>query len=288
MAKTRLKIESPKSKNVAKTADKTVKRRKKSSKKSGKKSNRMKKGTVSFWWILLPVLFCVVTVLGFALSGLFRDSETGASVPRGSYGYAIDISKYQRNINWDSLMVMTDAAGRTVRDIEKAASIHRVKYVMIKATEGETHVDKLFGEHWNKAAEAGYGRGAYHFYRSSKSAGKQAGNFIRTVGTVRHSDLAPILDVETVHRGCSRAQLNEGLKVWLETVERHYMRKPIVYTSDAFLKDWLDEEITDNYPVWIARYSDREPDFDRWIFWQFTDRAAVYGIPSDCDLSVIR
>ena len=76
--------------------------------------------------------------------------------------------------------------------------------------------------------------------------------------------------------------------MWLETVEKHYKRRPIVYTSDSFLKDWLDEEISENYPIWIARYSDREPQFNDWVFWQFTDKAAVFGIPSPCDLSVVR
>lgn len=282
MVKTSSKIERQKNKNVAKSARQAIKRGKKSNKKH--KKNR----TISFWWILSPVLVCICISLVIAVVIRFRDTESGASVPKGSYDYAVDISKYQKDVNWDSLMVVTDAAGRTVRSIEQAASIHRVRYVMIKATEGERHVDRLFGEHWEKSAAAGYGRGAYHFYRSSKSADKQANNFIRTVGPLRHSDLAPILDVESVHRGCSRAQLNAGVKMWLETVEKHYKRRPIVYTSDSFLKDWLDAEIAENYPIWIARYSDREPQFHNWVFWQFTDKAAVFGIPSPCDLSVVR
>ncbi|MDY3893395.1 MAG: GH25 family lysozyme [Candidatus Cryptobacteroides sp.] len=267
---------------MAKSARQAIKRGKKSSKKH--KKNR----TISFWWILSPVLVCIGISLVIAVVIRCRDTERGASVPKGSYDYAVDISKYQKDVNWDSLMVVTDAAGRTVRSIEKAASIHRVRYVMIKATEGERHVDRLFTDHWEKSAAAGYGRGAYHFYRSSKPADRQALNFIRTVGLLRHSDLAPILDVETVHRGCSREQLNAGLKEWLATVEGHYRRKPILYTSDSFLKDWICPEIVENYPVWIARYSDREPEFRDWVFWQFTDGAAVYGIPSLCDLSVVR
>ena len=282
MVKTSSKIERQKNKNVAKSAHQAIKRGKKSNKKH--KKNR----TISFWWILSPVLLCICISLGIAVVMMCRDTERGAAVPKGSYDYAVDISKYQKDVNWDSLMVVTDAAGRTVRSIEKAASIHRVKYVIIKATEGERHVDRLFTDHWEKSAAAGYGRGAYHFYRSSKPADNQANNFIRTVGPLRHSDLAPILDVESVHRGCSREQLNAGLKEWLATVEGHYRRKPILYTSDSFLKDWICPEIVENYPVWIARYSDREPEFRDWVFWQFTDGAGVYGIPSLCDLSVVR
>ncbi|MGN0190870.1 MAG: glycoside hydrolase family 25 protein [Candidatus Cryptobacteroides sp.] len=269
---------------MVKSARNPVKRKQK----SGKKSGRRKERTVSIWWILSPLLLCIGASLGIAALVMFRDAEKGATVPKGNYDYALDISKYQRDVNWDSLMVITDATGRTVQSIEKASSIRRIRYIMIKATEGERHTDRLFKDHWEKSAAAGYGRGAYHFFRSSKSGAVQAENFIRTVGPLRHSDLAPILDVETVHRGCSREQLNSGIGEWLETVERHYRRKPIIYTSDSFLKDWLSPEIVRDYPVWIARYSDEAPVFDAWVFWQFTDRAAVYGIPSPCDLSVIK
>lgn len=243
--------------------------------------------TVSAWWFIVPAL---ILLLAAVLTPLLMRSDScmdGAEVPAGRYDYAVDISKYQKDINWDSLMVMTDTRGKTIKSISKAVSIRRVRYVMIKATEGRRMQDRLFHEHWDKARKAGYGRGAYHFFRSSVSADEQAANFIKTVGNIRHRDLAPILDVETVHRGCSRKELNDGIRTWLRTVENHYRRKPIIYTSDSFIKDWLDADIVRDYPVWVARYGGKEPRHSGWVLWQFTDKAAVYGIPSHCDLSVI-
>lgn len=243
--------------------------------------------TVSAWWFIVPAL---ILLLAAVLTPLLMRSDScmdGAEVPAGRYDYAVDISKYQKDINWDSLMVMTDTRGKTIKSISKAVSIRRVRYVMIKATEGRRMQDRLFHEHWDKARKAGYGRGSYHFFRSSVSADEQAANFIKTVGNIRHRDLAPILDVETVHRGCSRKELNDGIRTWLRTVENHYRRKPIIYTSDSFIKDWLDADIVRDYPVWVARYGGKEPRHSGWVLWQFTDKAAVYGIPSHCDLSVI-
>lgn len=212
-------------------------------------------------------------------------------VPEGHHGYAVDISKYQKDIVWDSLMVLTDAQGHTMRDIKTATAIQRVRYVMVKATEGENHRDALFSDHWKCSAMAGYSRGAYHFFRSSKSPEKQAQNFIRTVGNIRHKDLPPILDVETIHAGCSNAELNRRMLAWLEIVEEHYGRRPIVYTGDAFLRERLSPEIYEHYPVWIARYGSgrglEPPRFRNWMMWQFTDHATVYGIPTPCDLSVV-
>ncbi len=266
---------------------------KKSGKRKGRKKSRRKRTgkVVSVYWfvaaaVLTVAAFVVVPLLVSRCSG-----DTGVQVPEGHYGYAVDISKYQKDIVWDSLMVLTDAHGHTMRSIKSASGIHRVKYVMIKATEGERHHDALFGDHWKRSAEAGYSRGAYHFFRSSKSPEKQAQNFIRTVGNIRHRDLPPILDVETIHAGCSNAELNRRLLVWLGIVEEHYGRRPIIYTGDAFLRERLSPEVYECYPVWIARYGSgrglEPPRFKNWMMWQFTDHATVYGIPSLCDLSVV-
>ncbi len=262
-------------------------------KKGGRKKGKSGKGgkVISAYWF---VAVAVLTVAVFVVVPLFVSrcsGDTGVQVPEGHYGYAVDISKYQKDIVWDSLMVLTDAHGHTMRSIKSASGIHRVKYVMIKATEGENHHDALFVDHWKRSAEAGYSRGAYHFFRSSKSAEKQARNFIRTVGNIRHKDLPPILDVETIHAGCSNAELNRRLLVWLGIVEEHYGRRPIVYTGDAFLRERLSPEIYKRYPIWVARYGSgrglEPPRFRNWMMWQFTDHATVYGIPTLCDLSVV-
>ena len=261
--------------------------------KPGRKASRKKPRPreVSQWWFIgaaavLVVLFVLVPFLVTRCA-----ADEGVRVPEGHYAYAVDISKYQKGINWDSLMVVTTPSGRTTKDIRSAARITRVRYVMIKATEGSSHKDALFNEHWKKSARAGYSRGAYHFFLSSKSPEDQARNFIRTVGNIRHKDLPPILDVETIHKGCTKELLNSRIKTWLETIEKHYGRKPVIYTSDAFLRDNLESSIVEKYPIWIARYEGpfglQEPRFQDWMMWQFTDRASVYGIPAPCDLSVI-
>ncbi len=260
--------------------------------KSRKKRRKKQEGkTVSVYWFAAAALLSFVLLVPVPLIVSRCSGDTGVRVPDGHYAYAVDISKYNRDIVWDSLMVLTDPHGHTIRSIKSASGIHRVKYVMIKATEGERHRDVLFPDHWKRTAEAGYSRGAYHFFRSSKSPEKQAQNFIRTVGNIRHKDLPPILDVETVHSGCSNAELNRRILVWLKAVEGHYGRRPIIYTGDAFLRERLSPEIYEHYPIWIARYDSGRglvpPRFKGWEMWQFTDRATVYGVPSPCDLSVV-
>lgn len=255
----------------------------------GKKRKRRKSKKINLnLWIVVAVITAVAVFI--AMPYLKVKSSTsddkGAKVPTGYYCYGIDISKYQPDVSWHSLKVLTDAQGRTINSPTHAKNIKNISYVFIKATEGTSHKDKYFRKHWRNAGAAGIRRGAYHFFRSSKDAGEQAWHFINTVGKLSEDDLPPVLDIETIHRGCSRKTLNDKALTWLRIVEEHYGRKPIVYSSASFLKDNLSKEILENYPIWVAHYGAARPRCDKWHIWQFADDAVVYGIDGEVDLNV--
>lgn len=279
---------SPAGKKPRTTRKKTVAPKKRPTATKRKKSVRKKKVNVS------PLLaVAVAAALIFLLVILPHRNrpcadETGAQVPGIPFSsFGIDISHNNSGpILWDSLMVLTDIEGRTIKDLQAARHTRPVKFVFIKATEGAAMRDPKFKTLWAEAGEHDIQRGAYHFFRSSKDGAVQARNFIATVGDLRHSDLPPVLDIETIHRGCSHKALNERAIVWLKNVEEHYRRTPIVYTSDNFAKNVLSKEITDNYPIWIAHYKAERPVFQDWEYWQFTDKALVYGIQEPVDLNV--
>lgn len=252
---------------------------------------RKKKVKVPACLAVAAAVLVLAVLIGIPLTRNLRDSsDFGASVPDISFsGIGIDIShNNQGPIVWDSLMVMVDRSGKTVRNIKESRKIYPVKFVFIKATEGISMKDPKFREYWNEAGKRDIQRGAYHFFRSSKDGEAQARNFIATVGELRHVDMPPVLDIETIHRGCSRKTLNERALKWLRTIEKHYGCKPIVYTSDSFASDILAESITAEYPVWIAHYGVDSPDYQGWDYWQFTDCAYVYGLPEPVDLSFKR
>ena len=212
--------------------------------------------------------------------------DKGATVPSGYYCYGIDISRYQTDIEWDKIKVLTDAQGRTTNSVNQAKDIRNISYVFIKATEGNSFKDKHFKRHWRNAGKSGIRRGAYHFFRSSKDAEVQARHFIGTVGELSANDLPPVLDIETIHKGCTYKTLNDKALVWLKTVEKHYGRKPIVYSSASFINDILCKEIKENYPIWVAHYGAASPRCEKWHIWQFADNAIVYGIDGEVDLNV--
>lgn len=233
---------------------------------------------------VILLALCIWTVWPY-LSDKYSP-EKGEPVPKGAYSYGIDISHYQGDIQWDSLMVLTDGSRRTIRSMIAAKDIKPVSFVFIKATEGSSMKDRKFKEHWHQAQKRNIPKGAYHFFRSSKNGKIQARHFIKTVGEISADDLPPVLDIETIHKGCSHKTLNDRALDWLETISEHYGRKPIVYSSASFFEDILSDEIKKNYPVWVAHYKTDRPRSEKWQIWQFTDKAVVYGIEGYTDLNV--
>ena len=252
----------------------------------GKRAPSREKFTLSVWGILAICAGLVVFIsLPYILNGRF--ATKGTTVPPGFDKFCLDVSHHNTDIVWDSLRVAIDPRGHTTKDLVHASRIVPLKWVMIKATEGESMTDECFAQYWSEAGRINVSRGAYHFFRTSKDPKVQAQHYINTV-KLRSTDLPPVLDIETMHRGCSRKMLNDKVLTWLEIVEKHYGRKPIVYTYDSFALVHLSHDITDNYPLWIARYNDEQPRIHNWKLWQFTDKALVIGTTGYVDLSVIK
>lgn len=265
---------------------KPISKRKPAKKKANKKK-RKKQINIGF-----GIVSCIILILAFiiALPHIKDGSseEKGSPIPIGAYSYGIDISHYQTDIQWDSLMVLTDGRRNTILSKTGAKELKPVSFVFIKATEGTSMKDKHFKKHWEQAGKRDIRRGAYHFFRSSKSGKAQARHFIRTVESLRYKDFPPVLDIETIHQGCTDELLNSRALEWLQEVEIHFGRKPIVYSSASFINGHLCKEIRENYPIWVAHYNVDKPRTDQWMFWQFTDQAVVYGIDGYVDLNVCR
>lgn len=180
----------------------------------------------------------------------------------------LDVSHYQGEINWKKV---ADAGH---------------DFVFIKATEGLELQDDYFAKNWLAAGKHGLRRGAYHFFRPSVSAAKQAGNFFDMVSLLP-GDLPPVLDVE--HRGnLSPSELIRSVKTWATMVEKRYGVKPIIYTGQNFYNRFLAGQL-DEYPMWLARYDAEEPVTvcgRTYNFWQYTDTGQLPGIKGNVDRNV--
>lgn len=203
-----------------------------------------------------------------------RYEEFGIDMPVNYSIHGIDVSKFQRDINWEAVKQM---------QVDKI----RISFTFIKATEGITRQDAAFKRNWQKAGKAGLIRGAYHFFYSTRDPIKQAINF-RNVVQLESGDLPPVLDIE-IHNNQPAAVIRSTAKIWLEEMEKAYGVKPIIYTNLKFYNTYLGDEFNE-YPLWIAHYYQKErPRVNReWLFWQHSDIGRVNGIKTIVDFNVFR
>ena len=187
----------------------------------------------------------------------------------------VDVSYYQGDIDWP-----------TVRE-------SGVTFAYIKATEGGDYLDSKFEHNWTAAKEAGLRRGAYHFYYLCRPVRDQIAWFEEHVP--RDPDaLPPAIDMEWVptSTNCrvrpSRAKIVADLRLFLESLERHYGKRPVIYATASFHHDILEGAFTD-YPFWL-RAIDGPPGeryaFRPWHFWQYSARGTLPGVRGHIDKNV--
>lgn len=199
----------------------------------------------------------------------------GSRIPPNYSVHGIDVSEYQKTVNWDKI---------------KALRSHdtRLSFAFIRATMGESGKDDRFAENWRKCKQAGIIRGAYHYFRPYYKPDEQAAHFLRAAKMTK-GDLPPTLDVEITDK-VSPALLRKRVRIWLEEVEKVVKVRPILYSNYQFYNDYLDGYF-DDYPCWIAHYSAGRVNMrigNSWTFWQYTDQGNISFIDHDIDLNVFQ
>jgi lysozyme len=193
--------------------------------------------------------------------------------PRDYPIHGIDVSKFQGDIDWNAV------AGSGV------------KFAWIKATEGGDNADARFQANWEGAKAAGIPHGAYHFVYWCRPPLEEIYNFEQNA-PVEDDALPPVLDVEATptSKTCHRHLTQEGaiadMRVMLQEMERHYGKRPIIYTTVDFYEAILSDGGLMDYQIWVrstkyhpvVRYGSRN-----WHFWQYQSDARVPGIGGNVD-----
>lgn len=203
------------------------------------------------------------------VSYVFMDRLKGKSYSDGNYD-GIDVSKNNGVIKW-----------------KEVAADKRVKFVFIKATEGNGYVDPLYRRNIRQARAAGLKVGSYHFFTSRSSAVAQFAHF-RSV--VRHDeqDLLPVLDVEElgIKGKWKGQQLQDSVKVFADLVKRYYGKYPIIYSNEHFYNKEMGHAFN-RYFLFIANYR-RKPKVKgggKHNVWQYSERGHLHGIGEYVDLN---
>jgi lysozyme len=184
----------------------------------------------------------------------------------------VDVSHHQGIIDWGKL-----ARGG-------------VSFAFIKASEGEGFHDASFAVNWRGAAQAGIRRGAYHYFTQCRTGADQARNFIARVPRDPMA-LSPVVDAEQMgacQNGANPLSIVDDIETFLDLLEHHYGRRPIIYTTaefnDAYLAGRFERE-----RFWI-RSLVFPPRFReaQWVFWQYHNRGRRPGVQGPVDLDAFR
>ena len=194
---------------------------------------------------------------------------TGRGNINSLYTEGIDISHYQERIDWDQ-----------VRQ-------EPIPYVYIKATEGCNFIDSHYATNVREAHRVGLSVGSYHFYRPNVDWQQQLAHMTSIVKT-EEQDLVPLIDVE-VRGHVSEGKFISDLKNFVAAVEKHYGKRPLIYSGQNFYNKHLAGHFP-QHQFMIARYSSQQPllsDGKSYIMWQYSERGRVPGIRTNVDRSRI-
>lgn len=183
----------------------------------------------------------------------------------------IDVSHHQGIIDWD-----------------KVAKDTCVKFVYIKATEGNDYVDEYYERNVAGATKAGIPLGSYHYLTSRSSLAAQAANFARTANPKRQQ-LRPMVDIEEEGvKGWTSSQIADSLEAFVKLVHQYYNIWPVIYSYTHFYKENLAPRFNE-FHLFLARYEEEAPLVKgalRHSLWQHTDQGVVDGVPKPVDLDV--
>ncbi len=189
--------------------------------------------------------------------------------------HGLDVARFQDAIDW-----------RTAR---RAG----ISFAFIKATEGGDLRDPMFDKHWDGARRAGVKRGAYHFYYFCRPAEEQAQWFIDNVPRNRN-DLPHVLDMEWNPYSPTCTLRPEGAVVrseadkFLDILQRHYGKRPIVYTTPDFYRQTGIGRLrgTEFWLRSVADHPSKVYENKPWRFWQYTGTGQVPGVSGPVDINV--
>ena len=225
-------------------------------------------------------LMMTALVAGCGGGALESDPVFAGNVFSGNYPkpkdypiHGIDVSKFQGDIDWN------------------AVASSGVKFAWIKATEGGDRADARFQANWEGAKAAGIPRGAYHFVYWCRPPLEEI-NIFEQNAPVEDDALPPVLDVEatptspTCHRHLTQSEAIADMQVMLQEMERHYGKRPIIYTTFDFYEAILSDGALMDYPIWVrstkhhpaVKYGPRT-----WHFWQYQSDGRVPGIGGNVD-----
>lgn len=222
--------------------------------------NKIKKvGLISVICLLLIIFLLFLCYKGYIWPNAIFSSRYSV--------HGIDVSHYQGNINWEQIV-----------------QNKKIKFVYIKATEGNDYRDKYFQRNWEEASKAGIYKGAYHYFTTKSSGIEQAKNYIEVV-PAESGCMPPVIDIE--EDGVEKDVFKKNLTDYINMIEKKYQQKPILYVVYPLYDEYIKGDF-EEYTIWIRDIviPPSLSDGRQWLFWQYSNRGRFKGENMYYDLNV--
>ncbi len=188
----------------------------------------------------------------------------------------IDVSKWQKEIDFEK--------------VKKAGATFVIMRIGSQSDiEGEIAIDTYYKQNIVNAKKAGLKVGVYLYTiaTSKKESIEQAKWVINTLDKEK-LDLPIVFDWESWNYwnlfNLSLYDINHIADTFIDTVNKSGY-KGMLYSSKNYLQYiWQNKN---NYPVWLAHYTDKTDYEGEYILWQLTNKGRIDGINTDVDINVM-
>lgn len=163
-----------------------------------------------------------------------------------------------------------------------------VRFVFLKASEGETFRDPVFIRNYAAARGAGIPVGAYHFFRFDCDGQSQAMNLLGATKDCRF-ELPFAIDVEEAGNPptFSTALVVSRLEAMVATL-RAAGAEVIIYTNKNGFARFLQESFSgsgERPSLWICSFTNPPLPRAEWLFWQHSHISHIPGIKGKVDMN---
>ena len=166
-----------------------------------------------------------------------------------------------------------------------------IDFVIIRAGRGDIDgtgpsMDTYFPQNIQGALENGLNVGVYFYsYAQTPDQAETEARFFVSLLEGYEITYPVIMDLEE-DMDEDDADISEIVEVFLETVvESGYY--PMLYSYKARLDHVLDREIVEKYALWVAQFSDEQPEAEYdYHMWQYSYEGRINGINGNVDYDV--
>ena len=216
-------------------------------------------------------------------AGDFTRTEDGRIRYTGMTGtvrLGVDVSDYQSGADWNAL---------AAQGVEFA--ILRIGYTGY--TKGALRADSAFVRHLQDARDAGMDVGVYYFSQavSVQEAAAEAAHVLRlldgyTLELPVYFDWEPVFADDSRTRENDWAHLTAYAAAFCDVIEsRGYQAGVYLNRQQGYYA--YDLSRLADCALWVADYNDYPDFYYAFDMWQYTDSAALEGMPTQADLNLL-